>query len=81
MIGSRKITPLHHEKLIRIFELEGFEVQRKKGDHIIMTKPGVKRPLVIKSSPRNAPVAHIRTNLTTAGISRERYFQLLDLVS
>jgi hypothetical protein len=45
-----------------------------------MTRPGVKRPLVIKSSPNQVPVTHIRTNLLTAGISRERYFELLEKV-
>ena len=73
-----KITPVHYRTLIRIFELDGFTVSRQKGDHIVMTKPGVSRPLVIKTSPRKVPVAHIRTNLTTAGISRERYFELLE---
>jgi len=75
-----KITPIHYQKLIKIFELEGFVVSRQKGDHISMTKPGVKRPLIIKTSPRKVPVAHIRTNLTTANISRERYFELLKKV-
>jgi len=75
-----KITPVDYRTLIRVFELEGFTVKRQKGDHIIMTKPGVLRPVVMTSSPRNAPVTHIRTNLTTAGISRERYFELLDQV-
>lgn len=76
-----KIIPIHYELLIRIFEKEGFIVSRTKGDHIIMTKPGVLRPVVIKSSPREVPVTHIKTNLTTAGISRERYFELLERVS
>jgi hypothetical protein len=31
-----------------------------------MTKPGIKRPLVIKTRPRLVPVTHIRTNMTTA---------------
>ncbi|MEW6557170.1 MAG: type II toxin-antitoxin system HicA family toxin [Elusimicrobiota bacterium] len=75
-----KITPIHYEKLIRIFELDGFVVKRRKGDHISMTKTGISRPLVIKCSPREVPVAHIRTNMTTAGISRDRYFELLDKV-
>jgi adenylosuccinate synthase len=43
-----------------------------------VTKPGINRPLVIKTSPRKVPTTHIRTNLTTAGISRLRYFELLD---
>jgi len=73
-----KITPVHYRTLIRVFELDGFTVSRQKGDHIVMTKPGVLRPLVIKTSPRKVPVMHIRTNLTTAGMSRERYFELLE---
>ncbi|HHT9131188.1 MAG TPA: type II toxin-antitoxin system HicA family toxin [Candidatus Tripitaka californicus] len=75
-----KIVSIHYKKLIKIFELEGFKVRRQKGDHISMTKSGIRRPLVIKTSPRLVPVAHIRTNLTTAGIGRERYFELLDKV-
>jgi predicted RNA binding protein YcfA (HicA-like mRNA interferase family) len=78
---SRKITPVHYTVLIRIFELDGFTVRRKKGDHIVMTKAGVNRPLVMKTSPRMVPVTHIRTNMTTAGLSRERYFELLDRVT
>jgi predicted RNA binding protein YcfA (HicA-like mRNA interferase family) len=75
-----KITPIHYERLIKIFEAEGFQVARKKGDHIMMTKPGIKRPVVIKSSPKEIAVTHIKTNLTTAEMSRERYFELLDQV-
>ena len=75
-----KITPIAHRTLIRIFEMDGFTVRGTEGDHVIMTKPGVKRPLVIKCSPRDVPVAHIRTNLTTANMSRERYFELLETV-
>jgi len=61
-MAERKITPIHYEVLIKIFELDGFIISRKKGDHIIMTKPEIKRPLVIKTSPRLVPVTHIRTN-------------------
>jgi predicted RNA binding protein YcfA (HicA-like mRNA interferase family) len=77
---GRKITPIPYTLLIKIFEGDGFSVVRKKGDHIIMTKPWIKRPLVIKSSPKRVPVTHIRTNMRTAGMSRERYFQLLEKV-
>jgi predicted RNA binding protein YcfA (HicA-like mRNA interferase family) len=51
-MNTRKIVPVHHKTLIRLFELEGFAVKRQRGDHIIMTKPGINRPLVIKTSPR-----------------------------
>jgi len=45
-----------------------------------MTKTGIKRPLVIKTSPRLVPVTHIRTNMTTAAMTRERFFELLEKV-
>ena len=75
---ERKIVPIHYKTLVKIFELDGFIVKRKKGDHIIMTKAGIKRPLVIKSSPKQVPVTHIRTNMTTSGMTRERFFELLE---
>jgi predicted RNA binding protein YcfA (HicA-like mRNA interferase family) len=79
-VSSRKITPIFYQTLVKVFEAEGFIVSRHRGDHLILTKPGVSRPLVIKTSPREVPVTHIVTNLRTAGISRERYFELLDQV-
>jgi predicted RNA binding protein YcfA (HicA-like mRNA interferase family) len=77
VVASRRITPISHRKLVKVFELEGFAVIRQKGDHLILTRPGAKRPVVIKTSPKEIPVTHILTNLQTAGISRERYFELL----
>jgi predicted RNA binding protein YcfA (HicA-like mRNA interferase family) len=77
-VADRKITPIHYAKLVQVFEREGFVVARQKGDHLVLTKPGVKRPVVIKTSPRLVPVTHIRTNITTAGLTREQYFARLD---
>jgi hypothetical protein len=44
---------------------------------MVFTKPAVLRPVVI---PKYAavPVFIIKNNLRTAGMSRERYFELLD---
>ncbi len=75
-MASRKITPIPYQKLVKIFELDGFTIKRQKGDHLILTKPGAKRPVVIKKSSREVPVTHILTNLKTAGMSRERYLEL-----
>ncbi len=49
---------------------------RTEGDHLILTKRGVIRPVVV---PKYAavPVFVIKNNLRTAGISRERYLELL----
>lgn len=77
-MANRKLAPISHRKLVKVFELEGFTVKRQKGDHFILTKAGVNRPVVIKIGSREVPVTHILTNLRTGGISRERYLELLE---
>jgi len=77
---ARRIVPIHWKMLVKVFEHEGFEIVRQKGDHVIMVRYDSKRPVVIKSSPKEVSVTHIRTNLTTASISRERYFKILERV-
>jgi len=79
-VSSQRITPIHYQTLVKVFEAVGFTVKRQKGDHLIMTKPGAKRPVVIKTRPSQVPVTHIRTNLTNAGVSRKQYFELITQV-
>ena len=43
---------------------------------MVFTKPGVLRPVVI-SKYSAVPVFIVKNNLRTAGISRERYLELL----
>ncbi|MCY3853341.1 MAG: type II toxin-antitoxin system HicA family toxin [Gammaproteobacteria bacterium] len=71
-----KLTPLDYRKLVRIFESVGFTVERQKGSHIVMSKPGVARPVVFPKS-KNVGVDIIKNNMRTAGISREQFFELL----
>jgi predicted RNA binding protein YcfA (HicA-like mRNA interferase family) len=77
-MSDQKILPIHYSLLIRVFEHDGFSIRRRKGDHVIMTKQGINRPLMTKTSPKSVRVTHIRITMTTAGMSRERYFEILD---
>jgi len=70
------IQPVPYQTLVRIFEKDGFTFARQRGDHLIYTKSHVKRPLVIPTY-RAVPIFVIRNLLRTAGMSRERYFELL----
>ena len=72
-----KLTPISHQRLRRVFEMDGFRLVREEGDHMVFTKPGVLRPVVIPKYPA-VPVFVIRNNLRTAGMSRERYLELLN---
>ena len=61
---------------MRVFEQDGFVVNRTSGSHIVMVKRGMARPLVIPRH-RQVKVAIIRNNLRTAAMSLDRYFELL----
>lgn len=70
------LRPVSHKTLVRVFEQEGFTFNRQRGDHLIYTKPGVKRPIVIPAYDE-VPVFIIKNLLRAAGMTRERYFELL----
>ncbi len=71
-----KLRAVSYKQLLKIFEADGFACVRIEGDHMVMTKPGVIRPVVIPKYA-SVPVFIIKNNLRTAGMSRERYFELL----
>jgi len=71
-----QIAPVPCQTLVRVFEVEGFVFSRQRGDHLIYTKPGIARPLVIPAY-KSVPVVIIKNLLRTAGMSRDRYFELL----
>ncbi|KKQ34959.1 MAG: hypothetical protein US50_C0030G0016 [Candidatus Nomurabacteria bacterium GW2011_GWB1_37_5] len=74
-----KISPVDYKKLAKIFEYCGFKLDRIEGDHLIYIKSGTKRPVVIPMY-KNIPVFIIKNNIKTAGISREDYFEILNLI-
>jgi len=71
------IRPVHFQRLIRVFEQDGFRFDRQVGDHLIYVRAGVRRPLVIPMY-RAVPVFIVKNLLRTSGMSRERYFELLN---
>jgi predicted RNA binding protein YcfA (HicA-like mRNA interferase family) len=70
-----KLGPVSYRQLVRVFEADGFRCIREEGDHLVFTKPGVIRPVVIPKYA-SVPVFIIKNNLRTSGMSRERYFEL-----
>ena len=71
-----KLSAVSYRTLIRVFEADGFRYVREEGDHMIFTKPGILRPVVIPKYSA-VPVFVIKNDLRTAGMSRKRYFELL----
>lgn len=73
------LRPLNWKTLVRIFELDGFTMERIRGSHISMVKPGVLRPVVIPKK-KEVLVPIIQSNMRTANMSRKRFFELLSQV-
>lgn len=74
---KRRLAPVSHQKMRCVFEKDGFTFRRQEGDHMIFAKSGCLRPVVIPVY-REIDVRIIKSNMRTAGMSRERYFELLD---
>lgn len=71
-----KVAPTDWRTLVKVFEAAGFRADRTASSHVIMTKPGVARPLVVPKYPEVGRDI-ILSNLRTAGMSRNRYLQLV----
>lgn len=71
-----RITPIHWKKLEQVFLKAGFHFARQEGSHRSYVKQGISRPVVIPTYDE-VPVSIIKNNLTTAGMNREEYFELL----
>jgi len=71
-----RIAPISSQKLGKVFEKAGFRRARQRGSHRMYIKAGVARPVVIPMR-KDVPVSTIKSNLRSAGISREEYFRLL----
>lgn len=75
--SRRRITPVHWRVLECVFLKAGFVLERQRGSHRVYIKKGVKRPIIIPERPQ-VDVSIIHSNLRTAGLTREQYFNLLD---
>lgn len=67
------------QQLRDVCKLVGCIESRVKGDHLVMTKPGMARPVVIKMA-KELGEDIIRTNMQTMGIDRKEFMRLLEIV-
>ena len=67
------------QELRDISKLVGCVEVRTKGDHLVMTKPGLARPVIIKMD-KDLGEDLIRSNMKTLGLSRKEFERLLSTV-
>jgi len=73
-----KITPIDPYKLIKILNKVGFKPIRQKGSHIILMNEQRTRIVVPVHPGRKLKPSLIRVIIREAGLTREKYFELLE---
>jgi predicted RNA binding protein YcfA (HicA-like mRNA interferase family) len=71
-----RLTPQSWKTLEAVFLRDGFIFARQASSHRVYEKTGVLRPIIIPQY-EEIDVDIIKGLLRTAGMSRERYFELL----
>ena len=67
------------QELRDVCKLAGCVETRTKGDHLVMTKAGLARPVIIKMD-KDIGEDIIRGNMRTLGLSRKEFERLLGIV-
>lgn len=71
-----KIPPHSGKEMVAAFLRTGFVQERISGDHVVLTREGMARPVIVPLH-RELPDFVVSNNLRTAGISRKEYLVLL----
>lgn len=71
-----RLTPIKRKKFEKFLLFIGCNLKRQKGDHLIYTRKGLTRPVVI-TADSDVPVFIIRNNLRVLKISHEEYLEIL----
>lgn len=72
-----RLTPIKRKRFELFLRMIGCKLKRIKGDHLIYTRPGLKRPVVI-TTDTDVPMFIIRTNLRTLNMSLEEYLAIIE---
>jgi predicted RNA binding protein YcfA (HicA-like mRNA interferase family) len=67
------------QELRDVCKLAGCVEARTRGDHLVMTKPGAARPVIIKMD-KDLGEDLVRSNMRTLGLSRKEFERLLAIV-
>ena len=67
------------QELRDVCKLAGCVESRTKGDHLVMTKPGLARPVIIKMD-KDLGEDLVRSNMRTLAMSRKEFERYLAIV-
>ena len=73
------LTPIPYRRFESYLKSIGCCFARSEGDHNIWVKPGLRRPIVVRTL-KDLPVFEIRNNLRTLGIKLEDFLMALESI-
>ena len=73
------IRPIHYKRFERFLLRVGCHFVRQEGDHKVYTRPGLFRPVIVRTK-KDLPIMKIKSNLRTLGITTEEYLRIIETV-
>ena len=74
---KQELPALKPREVIIALEKAGFEARRQTGSHVIMYKPGIRRPISIPQHPGDLPSGTVRAIIREAGLTKQKFLKLL----
>lgn len=72
-----RLFPIKRSKFEKFLKYVGCYQKRVKGDHIIYTRRGLRRPVIFPYD-KEIPPFIIRTNLRTLGLTTKEFLDILE---
>jgi predicted RNA binding protein YcfA (HicA-like mRNA interferase family) len=74
-MSSPKLPALRSERVVRSLVACGLTVVRQRGSHVILTKPGLQRPVVVPQHRRELPPHTVAEILRQADVTPEEFLE------
>jgi predicted RNA binding protein YcfA (HicA-like mRNA interferase family) len=74
-MSTTRLPALRPERIIRALVACGFEIRRQSGSHVILTRSGLDRPVVVALRKRELPPGFVADIVTAAHLTREEFLR------
>jgi len=74
-MSTTRLPALRPDRIIRALVACGFVVQRQSGSHVILTRPGLERPVVVPQHRRELPPGFVADIVAAARLTREEFLR------
>jgi len=74
-MSTPKLPALRSERIVRALVACGLTVARQRGSHVILTRPGLPRPVVVPQHRRELPPHTLAEILTKAEVTAEEFLK------